>query len=61
MASDPPPFNHTSSMTPGPRRAEPPRRLDLDLGEPVRGSAAARVAGDSYESDEVSDVSNDRI
>jgi hypothetical protein len=52
MSSDQPPFNYVSSMTPGPRRAEPPRRLDLDLGEPVRGPV--KDVGDSYESDEVS-------
>ncbi|KAJ9104747.1 hypothetical protein QFC19_003888 [Naganishia cerealis] len=56
MSSDQPPFNPVSSMTPGPRRAEPPRRLDLDLGDSIRPSgpvsSGVRDAGDSYESDE---------
>jgi hypothetical protein len=57
MASDQPPINHTSSMQSGPRRADPPRKLDLDLGNPLRGPAGedrAREADTSYESDEVS-------
>lgn len=45
-------------MQSGPRRAEPPRKLDLDLGNPLRGPAnedrAQRAADTSYESDEVS-------
>ncbi|KAJ9096227.1 hypothetical protein QFC20_006471 [Naganishia adeliensis] len=52
MASD----QRTSSVATGPRRADPPRRLDLDLGNPLAGPAtrdlAQRAADTSYDSDE---------